>query len=39
MTACVRTQPVAKIIDSPMNERLVTTQLESIQNETDMEYN
>jgi hypothetical protein len=39
MTVCVRTLPVAKIIHSPMKERLVKSQLERIQNETDMEYN
>jgi hypothetical protein len=39
LTACVRTLPVAQIIYSPMKERLVNSQLERIQNETDMEYN
>jgi hypothetical protein len=39
MTVCVRTLPVAKIIYSPMKERLVKSQLERIQNETDVEYN
>jgi hypothetical protein len=39
MTACVRTLPVAEIIYSPMKERLVKSRLESIHNETDMEYN